>query len=115
MFATCAETILLAEHISNDDRVHLGTMPITKRRNAYGRRLGSFSDTGDMGNVIGFPLEFIRAPYIESPDDSEVLTVSKDRAIAAGYGDQLVTAFHPELIDDARVHRYFLDMVEKRR
>lgn len=115
VFGTCAGMILLAEHISNDDRVHLGTMPITVRRNAYGRQLGSFSDTGDVGDITGFPLEFIRAPYIEDPGDSEVLTVCRDKVVTARYGDQLVTAFHPELTGDTRVHRYFLDMVERRK
>lgn len=87
-------------------------MDVTVRRNAYGRQLGSFSVTGDAGDITGFPLKFIRAPYIEGPGDSEVLTVCKDRVVAAGYGDRLVTAFHPELTG---VHRYFLDMVGGRR
>ena len=41
-FGTCAGLILLAEKIAEDDMVHIGTMDITARRNAYGRQLGSF-------------------------------------------------------------------------
>ncbi len=41
VLATCAGMILLAEHLSNDSLVHFATMPITVRRNAYGRQLGS--------------------------------------------------------------------------
>ena len=112
VFGTCAGMILLAEHISNDDRVHFATMPITVRRNAYGRQLGSFSAVGRFGDIPEVPLEFIRAPYIEKVGDGvEVLTECQGKVVAARYGNQLVTAFHPELTDDTKVHRYFLDMV----
>ena len=112
VFGTCAGMILLAEHISNDDRVHFATMPITVKRNAYGRQLGSFSDVGGFGDIPEVPLEFIRAPYIEEAGEGvEVLTVCQGKTVAARYGNQLVTAFHPELTDDTKVHEYFLDMV----
>ena len=112
VFGTCAGMILLAEHISNDDRVHFATMPITVKRNAYGRQLGSFSDVGSFGDIPEVPLEFIRAPYIEEAGEGvEVLTVCQGKTVAARYGNQLVTAFHPELTDDTKVHEYFLDMV----
>lgn len=112
VFGTCAGMILLAEHISNDDRVHFATMPITVKRNAYGRQLGSFSYVGSFGKIPEVPLEFIRAPYIEEAGEGvEVLTVCQGKTVAARYGNQLVTAFHPELTDDTKVHEYFLDMV----
>ena len=112
VFGTCAGMILLAEHISNDDRVHFATMPITVKRNAYGRQLGSFSDVSSFGDIPEVPLEFIRAPYIEEAGEGvEVLTVCQGKTVAARYGNQLVTAFHPELTDDTKVHEYFLDMV----
>ena len=41
VLATCAGLILLAEHIAGDDTVHFGTLPVTVKRNAYGRQLGS--------------------------------------------------------------------------
>ena len=112
VFGTCAGMILLAEHISNDDRVHFATMPITVKRNAYGRQLGSFSSVGSFGDIPEVPLEFIRAPYIEKVGEGvEILTECQGKVVAARYGNQLVTAFHPELTDDTKVHKYFLDMV----
>lgn len=42
VLATCAGMILLAEKLTNDSKLHLATMPITVKRNAYGRQLGSF-------------------------------------------------------------------------
>lgn len=42
VLGTCAGLILLAEKLSNDNNVYFGTLPVTVRRNAYGRQLGSF-------------------------------------------------------------------------
>ena len=56
-------------------------------------------------------MTFIRAPYIESVGpDVQVLARVEDRMVAARQGRQLVTAFHPELTADTRVHRYFLEL-----
>lgn len=112
-FGTCAGMILLAEHISNDDRCHIGTMPITVKRNAYGRQLGSFSCIDRFEGIGEIPMEFIRAPCIESyGKDVDVLATHDGRTVAARYRNQLATAFHPELTDDTRVHEYFLRMTE---
>ena len=67
--ATCAGLILLAGHIDNDDSIHLGTLPVTVKRNAYGRQLGSFVRTAAMKGFDEFPMTFIRAPYISSVND----------------------------------------------
>ena len=57
-------------------------------------------------------MTFIRAPYIESVGENvQVLSVVEGHIVAARQKSQLVTAFHPELLDDTRVHRYFLDMI----
>ena len=45
--------ILLADHIEGDPTVHFQTMPVTVRRNAYGRQLGSFAATADFGSATG--------------------------------------------------------------
>lgn len=112
VFGTCAGLLLLAKKIKNDDRIHFATMDITAVRNAYGRQLGSFyteSEFGDMGKI---PMTFIRAPYIESVSGSAEALASVDgHIVAARQGNQLVTAFHPELNDDLRVHEYFANMV----
>ena len=112
VFGTCAGMIVLAERLVNDGRVHLATMPITVRRNAYGRQLGSFTSEAEFADRGKIPLEFIRAPWIEDVGkDVDVLTECDGHIVAARYGKQLVTAFHPELTDDTTVHQYFLDMV----
>ena len=113
VFGTCAGLILLARHIANDPHVYLGTMDISVRRNAYGRQLGSFACTAEMKGVGSVPMTFIRAPYIESVTGSaEVLSVVDGNIVAARQGNQLVTAFHPELTNDTRVHEYYLNIIK---
>ena len=116
VFGTCAGLILLST---------LGTMAVEVVRNAYGRQLGSFSVEApfDFGSqspascllpLAPCPLlmTFIRAPYIRRvlSEDVRVLAEVDGRIVAARQGNQLATAFHPELNDDTRVHEYFLDM-----
>lgn len=58
-------------------------------------------------------MTFIRAPYIESAGANvEILAAVNEHIVAAREGKQLVTAFHPELTDDATVHKYFLNMLK---
>ena len=68
VLATCAGLILLAQHLEDDETTHLATLPVTVRRNAYGRQLASFTTAADVGNLTDFPLVFIRAPYIAAVD-----------------------------------------------
>jgi len=111
-FGTCAGLLLLAQGIDNDDRTYFATMPIIAKRNAYGRQLGSFSTVSDFKGAGKIPMEFIRAPYIESiGHDVEALATVNGNIVAARYKNQLVTAFHPELTDNTSVHRYFVDMI----
>lgn len=112
VFGTCAGLILLSERICNDDRAYLATMPITARRNAYGRQLGSFSAESEFDGIGMIPMEFIRAPTIEHAGEGvEVLAEVEGRIVAARYRNQLATSFHPELTKDTSVHRYFADMM----
>lgn len=107
VFGTCAGLILL-------DKVHLDTMNITALRNAYGRQLGSFYTESDFRGIDSkVPMTFIRAPYIsEAGEGVDVLAVVDGRIVAARQGKQLVTAFHPELNEDTRVHEYFLGFID---
>ena len=113
VFGTCAGLILLAQHVENDVRERLGTMHITVKRNAYGRQTGSFfTEDNFAGRTI--PMSFIRAPYISDVEnDVEVLATVDGHIVAAQQGCQLVTAFHPELLTDTTVHRYFLSIVKE--
>ena len=111
VFGTCAGLILLAKE-AEGGKVQLGTMDIAARRNAYGRQLGSFAVTAEMKGVGEVPMVFIRAPYITAVSGTtEVLAEVEGKIVAAREGNQLVTAFHPELTADTRVHDYFLHMI----
>lgn len=113
VFGTCAGLLLLAKHIANDERRHLATLDITAVRNAYGRQLGSFHTIAPFADCGNIPMTFIRAPYIESAGANvEILAIVNEHIVAAREGKQLVTAFHPELTDDATVHKYFLNMLK---
>lgn len=111
VLATCAGLILLAEEISNDSRRHFQTLPMTVRRNAYGRQRESFFTEGSFGTLSDVPMEFIRAPYIEHVGEGvEVLSVVNGNIVAVQYKKQLAMSFHPELCEDNRIHEYFLEM-----
>ena len=113
VFGTCAGLLLLAKKIKNDDRSHLATMDITAVRNAYGRQLGSFYTEEEVKGIGVIPMTFIRAPYIESVSNgTEILARVEGHIVAARQKNQLVTAFHPELLEDLSVHRYFVDMIK---
>ncbi|MGN0141566.1 MAG: pyridoxal 5'-phosphate synthase glutaminase subunit PdxT [Roseburia sp.] len=108
---TCAGLILLAEHLSNDEKRYFATLPVTVRRNAYGRQLGSFHTEEKLAGIGTVPMTFIRAPYIESArEDVDVLARVDGNIVAVRYRNQLGLSFHPELDEDERIHRMFLEM-----
>lgn len=75
--------------------------------------MGSFYTEADCKGMGSIPMTFIRAPYIETVfGDAQVLAEADGNLVAARQGNQLVTAFHPELSDDLRVHRFFLELIE---
>ena len=113
VFGTCAGLILLAKEIEGENP-YLGTMNIRVKRNAYGRQLGSFHTEDVLKGIGAIPMTFIRAPYIEDVlVGAEALAEVDGKIVAARQGKQLVTAFHPELDEDTRVHEYFLSMIEE--
>lgn len=115
VFGTCAGLILLAKELENDNKTHLATMDISVVRNGYGRQLGSFYAEETFADMENVPMTFIRAPYIDKCDENvKVLSEVRGKIVAARQGNQLVTAFHPELNDDTRVHGYFIDMINGR-
>lgn len=92
--------ILLADHFR--------TLPVTVRRNAYGRQLGSFHAEGHWEDEA-VPLTFIRAPRIEAlGSDVEPLVTLNDAPVAVRYRNQIAAAFHPELDDDHRLYEALL-------
>jgi len=100
---------LLAKKIENDPNVYFGAIDILVKRNAFGRQLGSFRTDGDFAGIGSVPMTFIRAPYIENVGpDVTILSKVNGHIVAAEQKNILVTAFHPELTDDSRIHAYFL-------
>ena len=109
VMATCAGTILLARQLLDDPTVHLGTLDISVRRNAYGRQLSSFHTKGSFAGIRDIPMSFIRAPQIEfCIPGTEVLAEHEGRITAVRQGNQLAMTFHPELGEDCRIAEYFL-------
>lgn len=116
VLGTCAGLLLLAREIEHGEHFKpcFATMNLTVRRNAYGRQLGSFHACETFGTLGKVPMTFIRAPFIESVGpEVEVLARVDGKIVAARQQNQLVTAFHPELDADCRVHEFFLQMVQK--
>ncbi|MDD6853919.1 MAG: pyridoxal 5'-phosphate synthase glutaminase subunit PdxT [Prevotella sp.] len=108
VFGTCAGLILLAKTVEGEDFDRLSTMDIDVRRNAYGRQLGSFSTEADFRGIGRVPMTFIRAPYINKVyGRAESLATVDGHIVAARQQNQLVTAFHPELNGDTRIHEFF--------
>jgi pyridoxal 5'-phosphate synthase pdxT subunit len=126
-FGTCAGAILLAAEIENPKQAGLGALNIRIRRNAYGRQIDSSIREGKFltSNCSGDPHEgalresslemvFIRAPKIERVGEGvEVIATEGNDPVAVRQGRAMAATFHPELSDDTRVHRAFLDLVNK--
>lgn len=112
---TCAGAILLAKEVENPHQTGLGALDIGIRRNAYGRQLES---SVREGLFAGSPIEmvFIRAPKIErlGPQVEVLGTEGKDPVVVR-QGKTMAATFHPELTDDPRVHKTFLELVKSGR
>ncbi|HLV86390.1 MAG TPA: pyridoxal 5'-phosphate synthase glutaminase subunit PdxT [Candidatus Sulfotelmatobacter sp.] len=125
-FGTCAGAILLAKEVENPEQRGLGALDIRVRRNAYGRQIDSSIREGTIlsarcsgdpheGALRGDPIEmvFIRAPKIVHLGEGvEVLATEGSDPVAVRQGRAMAATFHPELSDDTRVHRAFLDLVQ---
>lgn len=117
VWGTCAGAILLARDVlgmKQGGQPLIGAMDITVRRNAYGSQLESFETPLDIPVLGAPPLRgvFIRAPVIETVGhEVEVLArLPGGAAVAVQQGRLLATTFHPELTDDDRMHRYFMEL-----
>lgn len=115
IFGTCAGLIVLAKEIEGSQQPRLGLMDITAKRNAFGRQVDSFEADINIEEIGQQPFKavFIRAPYIKcvGPEVS-IISTFRDKIVCARQGNVLVSAFHPELTNDLRLHQYFLKMVE---
>jgi pyridoxal 5'-phosphate synthase pdxT subunit len=133
-FGTCAGMILLGASVAegrSDQRCY-GAIDVAVRRNGFGRQLDSFEEALSVPALSGGPLPavFIRAPLVErvGPGVEVLATVSRpapelpalgssssgapeEVPVLCRQGQVLVSAFHPELTEDRRLHAYFLSMI----
>jgi pyridoxal 5'-phosphate synthase pdxT subunit len=114
LFGTCSGLILLAKNVTNRKVNSLGVMDIEVERNAFGRQVDSFETdltVSRFGNGT-FHGIFIRAPIITRVEPAvEILSSLNGNAVAVRQGRSLACSFHPELTDDLRFHRYFIDLI----
>ncbi|WP_375003321.1 pyridoxal 5'-phosphate synthase glutaminase subunit PdxT [Aeromicrobium sp. CTD01-1L150] len=129
VFGTCAGMIMLADRLRDgaDGQETFGGLDATVRRNAFGRQVDSFEADLDF-TLFDDPVHavFIRAPWIEEVGPGVDVLASvpiadgpgsgdhpTDRIVAVQQGPMLATSFHPEVDDDLRLHRHFLDIVSE--
>ncbi|WP_062212546.1 pyridoxal 5'-phosphate synthase glutaminase subunit PdxT [Demequina oxidasica] len=121
VLGSCAGMVLLARNIEGgiEGQQTLGGIPMTVRRNAFGRQVDS-SEVALEWKPDGSQMHatFIRAPWVEAYDaDVEVLATlagagdDEAHAVAVRYGKRIATAFHPEISGDHRVHQLLLDLI----
>ena len=115
IFGTCAGLILLASSIEvgRPDQRSFGRLDFKVRRNGYGRQQESFE--ADLDTTLfdaALPAVFIRAPRImETGSEVETLSVDhRDDPVLVRQGNALGAAFHPELVADDRLHRFFIEL-----
>lgn len=117
LFGTCAGMIVLANKISSGEAFHLGVLDVEVNRNSFGRQKDSFEADVQIPVIEGdegFPAVFIRAPHIVSVGENvDVLATYEDRIVAVQEGNLMAISFHPELTDDNRIHKYFVDIVSR--
>lgn len=120
VLGSCAGMIVLAKDLVDgiEGQQSLGILPITVRRNAFGRQVDS-SETEVVWAPDGSVMHatFIRAPWVEAWEPGvEVLATTSgpdgtDHVVAVRHGVALATAFHPEISGDDRVHRLLVESV----
>src|SRR5947199_8185485 len=108
ILGTCAGMIVL-------DRRHLGAVDVEVDRNAYGRQVASFeADLALAGDDEPLRGVFIRAPRVRDVGPKvEVLAELDGEPVLLREGRFMVASFHPELTDDTRVHKRFLELVRE--
>jgi pyridoxal 5'-phosphate synthase pdxT subunit len=111
IFGTCAGMIVLAQRVLDGEPL-LPLVDVTVRRNAYGRQVDSF-EADLVVEEIDHPVRgvFIRAPWIEEVGRGvRVLSMHEDRPVVLQQGNLLAASFHPELVGETALHRYFLSL-----
>ena len=113
VFGTCAGAILLAREVLNPPQASLGLLDIAVERNAYGRQVDSHISQAET-KFDGGAMEavFIRAPKIKSVgEEVEVLATLDQEPVFVRQKNIFAATFHPELSNDERAHRLFLEQI----
>ena len=111
VFGTCAGAILIANEVTHPAQASLGLMDMTVERNAYGRQVDSRIARLDPD---GMEAVFNRAPIIRRVGEgSRVLARYGGDPVLVEQGRHMAATFHPELTDDARVHRLFVERLDQ--
>jgi len=119
VWGTCMGAILLAKTLvaNRVEQPVLGLIDISVRRNAFGRQKESFEAKIPIPTlkIDDFPAVFIRAPWIETTGNGvEILADFQGKTVLAKERNILVSAFHPEIAKDGRLHQFFLNFVRER-
>ena len=113
VLGTCAGLILLASEVVDGypGQRCFGALDVSVRRNGYGRQSESFHALVNVdGWKSAFPGVFIRAPVVESAGtDVEILAELDGIPVLCRQGSAVVSSFHPELAEDDRIHRWFVE------
>jgi 5'-phosphate synthase pdxT subunit len=114
LYGTCAGVILLAKKVTSPAQPSLVLLDVAVERNGYGRQVDSHvaeEPCPELGDSP-LPMFFIRAPIIRATGPSvRVLARHRGSPVLVREGRLLGSTFHPELSEDERVHRYFIERV----
>jgi 5'-phosphate synthase pdxT subunit len=121
VFGTCAGLIMLSKNISGGSRNFaqktLGALDVDVARNAYGPQIESFETKLEVPVLGAEPLRvaFIRAPQITRVGESvEVLARHNEQPVAVRQGKIVALTFHPEVVGEARLHQFWLDLISQK-
>ena len=116
VYGTCTGMIVLSTEIVGSQQPRLGLIDLRVLRNSFGRQVDSFEMDMEIPGIEGGPVRgvFIRSPWIEEAGPGvDVMARVNGKGVMARQRNILVSAFHPELTGDERVHRYFVEMVRQ--
>jgi len=115
IMGTCAGCVLLASKLVDNtkDVKLLYAIDMQVERNAFGRQRESFEKNIEINGFLKpYNAVFIRAPEIKKTwGKCETIAKIDKKIVMVRQDNMLALAFHPELTDDIRIHKYFLDMI----
>ncbi len=117
IYGTCAGAILMSSKCSDVNIKNMSIVDVEVERNAWGRQIDSFSDKIELSfsKKFKFDATFIRAPkFTINNGDVEVLSKYKEEPVLIRNKKHLVSSFHPEIKEDLRIHKYFIEMISEK-